>query len=95
MYKRQPYNFDGTESEMSAEARRLAPNFSLSLDIPVFLQDERATSYEAKSRLWEQGADLKETSSRVDSEAASIILSDFLDILKNRRRTCQNQNQKR
>jgi len=90
-----PYNFDGTESEMSAEARRLARNFSLSLDIPVFLQDERATSYEAKSRLWEQGADLKETSSRVDSEAASIILSDFLDILKNRRRTCQNQNQKR
>ena len=86
-----PYNFDGSESEMSAEARRLARNFSQSLDVPVFLQDERATSYEAKSRLWEQGADLKETSSRVDSEAASIILSDFLDILKNSRRTCQNQ----
>ncbi|MBC7901666.1 MAG: Holliday junction resolvase RuvX [Saprospiraceae bacterium] len=74
-----PYNFDGTESEMSAEARRLARNFSLSLSVPVFLQDERATSYEAKSRLWEKGASLKETKSQVDSEAAAIILSDFLD----------------
>jgi len=74
-----PYNFDGTESEMSAEARRLARNFSLSLSVPVFLQDERATSYEAKHRLWEQGATLKETTAQVDSEAAAIILSDFLD----------------
>lgn len=74
-----PYNFDGTESEMSGEARRLARNFSLSLSVPVFLQDERATTYEAKSRLWEQGASLKETREQVDSEAAAIILSDFLD----------------
>lgn len=74
-----PYNFDGSESEMSSEARRLARNFSLSLPVPVILQDERSTSYEAKSRLWEQGANLKETKARVDSEAAAIILGDFLD----------------
>lgn len=73
-----PYNFDGTESEMSAEARRLARNFSLSLDIPVFLQDERVTSYEARRRLWERGVELKDTKRLVDSEAAAIILSDFL-----------------
>ena len=74
-----PYNFDGTESEMSADARRIAKSFSLSLTIPVFLQDERATSYEAKRRLWERGVDLKDTKNHVDSEAAAIILSDFLD----------------
>lgn len=77
-----PYNFDGSESEMSVEARRLARNFSLSLEIPVILQDERATSYEAKSRLWQKGSSLKETRALVDSEAAAIILSDFLDRLK-------------
>lgn len=76
-----PYNFDGTESEMSAEARRIARNLSLSIDIPVYLQDERATSYEAKSRLWERGVSLKDTRKFVDSEAAAIILSDFLDRL--------------
>ena len=74
-----PYNFDGTESEMSADARRIATNFSLSLNVPVFLQDERATSYEAKRRLWERGVDLKSTKQHVDSEAAAIILSDFID----------------
>ena len=50
-----PYNFDGTESEMTAFARDLARKFALSLDIPVVLQDERATTYEARGRLWKQG----------------------------------------
>jgi putative Holliday junction resolvase len=75
-----PYNFDGSESEMSAEARKLHRNFSLSLEIPVFLQDERATSYEARGKLWKEGADFKELRDRVDSEAAAIILGDFLDL---------------
>jgi putative holliday junction resolvase len=74
-----PYNFDGTESEMSQEARRLAQNFSLSLEIPVILQDERVTSYEAKGRLWKEGVSDKEFRQRVDNEAAAIILSDFID----------------
>lgn len=80
-----PYNFDGTESEMSEEARRMARNFSKSLNVPVFLQDERATTYAARGRLWEQGLDRKGFAGRVDSEAASIILSDFLDRITTRR----------
>ena len=79
-----PYNFDGTESEMSAEARRLAEKFALSLDIPVFLQDERATTYEARGRLWNAGADPKEMARVLDSEAAAIILADFLDRVSQR-----------
>jgi putative Holliday junction resolvase len=63
---------------MSREARRIAQNLALSLEMPVFLQDERVTSYEAKSRLWEQGVDLETTRLLVDSEAAAIILEDFL-----------------
>jgi putative Holliday junction resolvase len=31
-----PYNTDGSESEMSLEARRLARNFSLSVDVRFF-----------------------------------------------------------
>lgn len=73
-----PYNFDGSESEMSQEARRLAKNFSLSLEIPVILQDERVTSYEAKGRLWKEGVSDREFRQRVDNEAAAIILSDFI-----------------
>lgn len=76
-----PLESDGSESEMSAIARDWARKFELSLDIPVYLQDERVTSYEAKGRLWEQGVSLADTKALVDSEAAAIILSDFIDRL--------------
>jgi putative holliday junction resolvase len=75
-----PLNTDGSESEMSQEARRLAGNFSLSLEIPVILQDERVTTYEARGRLWQQGISGKELKKRVDSEAAAIILRDFIEL---------------
>lgn len=75
-----PYNTDGSESEMSIEARRLAKNFSLSLDVPVFLHDERVTSYAAKNYLWKSGLNEKEARKEVDSEAAAIILSDFIEL---------------
>lgn len=76
-----PLASDGSESPMSREARRLARNFALSLGIPVVLQDERVTSYVAKSRLWERGLSIDESRRLVDSEAAAIILADFLDRL--------------
>lgn len=75
-----PYNSDGSESEMSQEARKLARNFSLSLAVPVFLQDERLTSYTAKGYMREVGFSEKEIRKRVDSEAAAIILSDFIEL---------------
>ena len=75
-----PYNFDGSESDMSREARKLARNFALSLEIPVILQDERVTSYEAKGFLWKQGVSGKEFRQRVDNEAAAIILRDFIEL---------------
>ena len=61
----------------------MARKFALSLTIPVYLQDERVTSYEAKRRLWESGVELKDARKQVDSEAAAIILSDFLDRVSN------------
>ncbi len=77
-----PLEFDGSESPMSAEAREMARKFSLSLQIPVAMEDERMTSYAAKSRLWERGLSIKESRSLVDSEAAAIILSDVLERLR-------------
>ena len=73
-----PYNFDGSESEMTAFARDMADKLKLSLYLPVILQDERASSFEARGRLWAQGKTTKETR-HVDAEAAAVILEDFLD----------------
>ena len=74
-----PYNFDGTESEMTAEARNMARKLSLSLEIPVYLQDERATTWEARGRLWRDGLEGEKMRSVLDSHAATVILGDFLE----------------
>lgn len=79
-----PLESDGSESDMSHEAREMARKFALSLEIPVILQDERVTSYEAKGRLWQRRTGLKASRLLVDSEAASIILEDFIDRLSRR-----------
>jgi putative Holliday junction resolvase len=73
-----PYNFDGSESEMSMEARRLHRNFSLSLKIPVYFQDERLTSMAADKYLREQRLGEKQIRKQIDSNAAAFILNDFL-----------------
>jgi len=73
-----PLRLDGTEGDAALEARRVAHNLQLSLKLPLFLQDERLTSKAAESMLRERGFQSGEISDSVDSEAASIILSDFL-----------------
>jgi putative Holliday junction resolvase len=73
-----PLNLDGTEGDAAREARRIARNLSLSLDVPVHLQDERLTSHAASESLREAGVSATELKARLDSEAAALILRDFL-----------------
>ena len=74
-----PLRLDGTEGDAANEVRRVGHNLQLSLKLPLFFQDERLTSQEAESSLRARGFQTVEISDRVDSEAASIILSDFLE----------------
>lgn len=76
-----PLAFEGGEIPMTAEARDIARKLSLSLEKPVFLQDERVSSYEARGRLWKRPRSGEDLRSEVDSEAASVILSDFISRL--------------
>jgi putative Holliday junction resolvase len=73
-----PLRLDGSEGDAALEARRVARNLELSLKIPLYLQDERLTSKTAETALRSRGLDTSEVADQVDSEAASIILSDFL-----------------
>src|SRR5262245_26709096 len=50
-----PLSLDGKHGNAAAEATRIARNFARSLEIPVFLQDERLTSVEAKENLEKEG----------------------------------------
>ena len=77
-----PLRLDGSEGDAAAEAQRLARNFGLSLKCPVVLQDERLTSREAESELRADGRDEVEIKGPVDSQAAAIILRDYLGRLQ-------------
>ena len=73
-----PLRLDGTLGVAANETERLARNFARSLEMPVFLQDERLTSVEARANLQNEGFSPQEISDLLDSESAAIILRDFL-----------------
>jgi putative Holliday junction resolvase len=74
-----PLRLDGTTGNAAEEIQRLAGNFSKSLDVPVYLQDERLTSFAAREKLLSEGHNETEIRKLVDGEAAVLILRDFLD----------------
>jgi len=67
-----PLNMDGSDGPAATEARRLADNFRRSLRVPVYVQDERLTTEEARSLTSDS------TEKLFDAEAAAVILQDFL-----------------
>ena len=74
-----PLGLDGSESDAAQEARRLAENFRRSLNVPVYLQDERLTTFAADVKLRSEGVRPEEIKNRIDSESAALILRDFIE----------------
>ncbi len=73
-----PFNLDGSEGEAAQTARRLAENFRRSLNVPVYLQDERLTTVAAETIMRAEGIKATDIEKRIDSESAAIILRDFM-----------------
>ena len=79
-----PLRMDGTEGDAAKNVRRLTKNLARSVDLPVYLQDERLTSFEAMANLKAEGVKPDEIPSVIDGEAAATILRDFLDTRQQR-----------
>jgi putative holliday junction resolvase len=73
-----PLRLDGSEGDAAFEIRRIARNLTLSQNLPVEFQDERFTSMDAEANLLRDGLQAERIAEKVDSEAAAIILNDFL-----------------
>ena len=73
-----PLRMDGTEGDAAKNVRRLALNLAKSVQQPVYLQDERLTSYAATENLKAEGLTAGEIPALVDGEAAALILRDFV-----------------
>lgn len=74
-----PLRLDGTIGDAAKEARRLATNLAKSVDLPVYLQDERLTSRAAMENLKAEGVKPGDIPNLIDGEAAAMILRDFLE----------------
>ena len=74
-----PLRLDGTDGDAAKNARHVATNLAKSIDLPVYLQDERLTSREAMENLKAEGAKPDEIPALIDGEAAATILRDFLN----------------
>lgn len=71
-----PCHLDGTEQDITTEARRFARRLESRYGLPVHLVDERLTSYEAER--WVEEQRMSNTID-VDQIAAQIILQNWFD----------------
>ena len=73
-----PLQLNGFSGDAAENVRGIALKFARSLSIPVYLQDERLTSVEAEENLRAAGHRGDKVPELIDSEAAAVILRDFL-----------------
>ena len=73
-----PLRLNGSTGDAALQVQSLALKFARSLNVPVYLQDERLSSVEAEENLRADGHTRERVSALVDSEAAAVILRDFL-----------------
>jgi putative holliday junction resolvase len=79
-----PLNLDGTSGKPAEKARQVAINLARSIHQPVYLQDERLTSFEAMGNLKAEGQKPEDIPGLIDGEAAAMILRDFIQVDQNR-----------
>jgi putative Holliday junction resolvase len=72
-----PLSLDGAEGPAARNARAVAEKFQRSLNIPVYMQDERLTTLAATAQLRTAGRTDQQIEREVDSQAAALILRDF------------------
>ncbi|MBS28585.1 MAG: Holliday junction resolvase RuvX [Alphaproteobacteria bacterium] len=79
-----PRNMDGSEGPRAQSTRAFGNNMAGKVDLPISFWDERLTTAEAERVLIEQvDMNRKRRGEVIDKIAASIILQNFLDFLRN------------
>jgi putative Holliday junction resolvase len=74
-----PVHLDGREGQKAAEARAFGAWLSEATGLSVTFWDERFSTVEAESALWQAGLTHKKRKARRDRVAAQILLQAYLD----------------
>ncbi|MBF37693.1 Holliday junction resolvase RuvX [Idiomarina sp. UBA4520] len=73
-----PLNMDGSEQPLTQRAKKFGSRLHGRFGLPVSFQDERLTSTAAREELFNSGGYKKLEKGLVDSQAALLIVEDFL-----------------
>ena len=74
-----PVHLDGREGQKAQEVRAFGAWLAETTGLPVVYFDERFTTVEAESALWEAGLTHNKRKARRDRVAAQILLQAYLD----------------
>jgi putative Holliday junction resolvase len=74
-----PRHMNGSLGESAAQVQAFAAALGQATKIPVKLVDERLSTVQASRQLREAGRDARAQRSRIDSEAAAVLLQAYLD----------------
>ena len=75
-----PLNMDGTEQDLTLRARKFANRLQGRFGLNVQLQDERLTTTEARSEIFDRGGFRALKKSKVDGISACLILESWFEV---------------
>lgn len=74
-----PLNMDGSQQHITQAAKKFGATLSQKFSLPVYYADERLSTTSAKEILFQQGGYKKLSKAKIDSTAAALIVSAWLE----------------
>ena len=74
-----PLNMDGSEQQLTLDAKKFGNRLSNKFSIKVEFQDERLTTADAKERLFAEGGYRNLKKDNIDAESARLIIESFFE----------------
>jgi putative Holliday junction resolvase len=72
-----PLNMDGSEQQLTLDAKKFGNRIAGRFGLKVEFQDERLTTADAKERLFAQGGYKNLKKDNIDAESAALIIESF------------------
>lgn len=74
-----PLNMDGTEQQLTKDARKFGNRVAGRFGVKVEFQDERLTTADAKEQLFSRGGYRNLKKDNIDAESARLIIESFFE----------------
>lgn len=74
-----PLNMDGTEQQLTLDAKKFGNRIFGRFGIPIAFQDERLTTADAKQQLFSRGGYKNLKKDNIDSESARLIIESYFE----------------